>query len=71
MSGLVDQTQRTGTGSGLNGKRVDVAMRRSDSRQRREAARTRVLNQLLRERQELAGVYEPADFAAETALWCV
>lgn len=71
MSGLVDETHRTGTGSGLATATVEGSARRADARRKREAARVRVLSRLMRERDDLAGVYEPADFAAEVALWCV
>ena len=41
------------------------------SARRRAAARTRDLTALLRERPDLAGVHRPADFAVESARWCV
>jgi hypothetical protein len=39
--------------------------------QRREAARTRDLTALLRERPDLDGVHAPADFAVDSLRWCV
>ena len=70
MSGLVDETRRAGTGSGRLGEPTDrAAVRREDVRTRREAARARVLTQLMRERADLAGVHAPADCAAEAVRW--
>lgn len=47
------------------------ATRMVAAQQRREAARTRDLTALLRERPDLAGVHAPADFAVDAARWCV
>lgn len=77
MSGFVDQTRGTGTGSGLPelSKLPEpperFAARRRDARTRREAARAMILTELMSERRDLAGVYEPADFAAEAVRWGV
>ena len=79
MSGFVDQTRGTGTGSGLPELTDDrltepperFAVRRKDARTRREAARAMILTELMSERRDLAGVYEPADFAAEAVRWGV
>ena len=71
MSGFVDEARRTGTGSGLPDPPDLVAVRRRDARTRREAARAMVLTDLMSERRDLAGVYEPADFAAEAVRWGV
>lgn len=38
--------------------------------QRRATARTRDLTTLLRQRPDLAGVHDPADFAVEAVRWC-
>ena len=77
MSGYVDQTRGTGTGSGLpelpglTEPPERFAVRRKDARTRREAARAMILTELMSERRDLAGVYEPADFAAEAIRWGV
>ena len=74
MSGFVDQTRGTGTGSGLPelpGPPERSAVRRKDARTRREAARAMILTELMSERRDLTGVYEPADFAAEAIRWGV
>jgi hypothetical protein len=77
MSGFVDQTRGTGTGSGLpeltelTEPPERFAVRRKDARTRREAARAMILTELMSERRDLAGVYEPADFAAEAVRWGV
>jgi hypothetical protein len=77
MSGFVDQTRGTGTGSGLaelpglTESPERSAVRRKDARTRREAARAMILTELMSERRDLAGVYEPADFAAEAIRWGV
>jgi len=39
--------------------------------QRRAAARARDLTVLLRERPDLVGVHQPADFAVDSVRWCV
>ena len=72
MSGLVDHTRTSGSGSGANepgGQRPLSPY--GDARQRRQAARTRVLSDLMRERTELEGVHGPADLAVEGLRWCV
>jgi hypothetical protein len=71
MSGYVDGARGTGTGSGLPDPPELLTVRRRDARTRREAARAMVLTDLLSERRDLAGVYEPADFAAEAVRWGV
>jgi len=80
MSGFVDQTRGTGTGSGLpelteltglTEPPERFAVRRKDARTRREAARAMILTELMSERRDLTGVYEPADFAAEAIRWGV
>lgn len=74
MSGFVDQTRGTGTGSGLPERPEPpelFAVRRKEARARREAARAMILTELMSERRDLAGVYEPADFAAEAVRWGV
>ena len=77
MSGFVDRTRGTGTGSGLpelpalTERPERSAVRRKDARTRREAARAMILTELMSERRDLAGVYEPADFAAEAIRWGV
>jgi hypothetical protein len=72
MSGLVDHTRTPGTGSGLAEPAVDPPVDRpGEARQRRLAARSRVLNDLMRERVELQGVHGPADLAVEAVRWCV
>jgi hypothetical protein len=43
--------------------------RRTATRQRRIASRSRALSELLEERNELVGVYEPADLAVEMLRW--
>jgi hypothetical protein len=54
---------------------TDLEMVRADrlttAQQRREAARSRDLTALLRDRPDLAGVHAPADFAADSVRWCV
>lgn len=72
MSGFVDHTRTSGSGSGAH----DAGPQRptsayGDARQRREAARTRVLSDLMRERTDLQGVHGPADLAVEAVRWCV
>jgi hypothetical protein len=72
MSGLVDHTRTSGSGSGANqpgAQRSTSAY--GDARQRRQAARTRVLSDLMRERADLQGVHGPADLAVEGVRWCV
>jgi hypothetical protein len=49
---------------------TDLQERRSSAaRQRRIASRARGLAELMGERDDLAGVYEPADLAAEMLRW--
>jgi hypothetical protein len=45
--------------------------RLTTAQQRREAARSRDLTALLRDRPDLAGVHAPADFAVDSVRWCV
>ena len=72
MSGLVDHARTSGTGSGLPEPALERSLNRlGDARQRRLAARSRVLNELMRERAELQGVHGPADLAFESVRWCV
>ena len=40
-------------------------------RERRQAARSQRLSELLRQRPDLAGVHAPADWADEAVRWCV
>jgi hypothetical protein len=47
------------------------ADRLTTAQQRREAARSRDLTALLRDRPDLAGVHAPADFAVDSIRWCV
>jgi hypothetical protein len=47
------------------------ADRHATAQQRREAARSRDLTALLRDRPDLAGVHAPADFAVDSVRWCV
>ncbi len=72
MSGLVDHTRTSGSGSGA----AEPSAEPSPSphfvaRQRRQAARTWVLSELMRERTDLQGVHDPADLAVEGVRWCV
>jgi hypothetical protein len=45
--------------------------RHTTAQQRREAARSRDLTALLRERPDLTGVHAPADLAVDAVRWCV
>lgn len=45
--------------------------RHTTAQQRRQAARSRDLTALLRERPDLAGVHAPADLAVDAIRWCV
>ncbi len=47
------------------------AVRHTAAQQRRQAARTRDLTALLRDRPDLAGVHAPADLAVDAVRWCV
>ena len=47
------------------------ADRHTTAQQRRQAARSRDLTALLRDRPDLAGVHAPADFAVDSIRWCV
>jgi hypothetical protein len=67
MSGFVEPSEP----SGQSGPPELFAVRRNDARTRREAARAMILTELMSERRDLAGVYEPADFAAEAVRWGV
>jgi hypothetical protein len=70
------QTSRqTGTQTGREARVTDLEQVRADrhttAQQRREAARSRDLTALLRDRPDLAGVHAPADFAVDSVRWCV
>ena len=47
----------------------DTVERRTAAAQARRAARARELAELLAARPDLAGIYAPADFAAEAVRW--
>jgi hypothetical protein len=65
--GPLDHHVRTGAAPWPEGPRS----RRVSDAQLRQAARTRSIKVLLRDRPDLAGVHAPADFAADSLLWCV
>jgi len=48
---------------------IDPTERRKAAAQARRAARARELVELLAARPDLAGIYAPADFAAEAVRW--
>jgi hypothetical protein len=64
-----------GTQAGREARVTDLEQVRADrhttAQQRREAARSRDLTALLRDRPDLAGVHAPADFAVDSVRWCV
>ncbi len=66
-AGPLDHNERTGAAQWPEGPRS----RRIPDAHQRQAARTRSITALLRDRPDLAGVHAPADFAADSLLWCV
>ena len=64
---LLDRHERMGAASWPEGPRSRPVL---DPQQRR-AARTRGLTALLQIRPDVAGVHAPADFVADSLLWCV
>ncbi len=69
MGGLVDHARTSGSGSGTT-EPEPPASAPGDARQRRLAARSLLLSELMRERVELQGVHDAADLAVEAVRWC-
>ena len=69
MGGLVDHARTSGSGSGTTEPEPPPSAP-GDARQRRLAARSLLLSELMRERVELRGVHDAADLAVEAVRWC-
>ena len=79
MTASMHETQHLATPARLHqGRDAQVtdlervrADRHTTAQQRRQAARSRDLTALLRDRPDLAGVHAPADFAVDAIRWSV
>jgi hypothetical protein len=62
--------QSSASSGGVHESTAEARERRyAAARQRRVAARARVLSELLDQREDLAGVHGPADLAVEMLRW--